>query len=866
VTDVARAAWSDFLAVDSTSEWAVEGRQRLRALAAPTLTQRWETERQQLLDAAAAGRGETVTVLVQRYPEQSRTLVEEDLLGQWADASSSGDKEGAGQALERARVIAEAVGKVSHDFLARDATAVVARSTPAAFPFLIRGHRDYRAARLLYKSGQHPQAEPMLASAASDLEHAGSPLGSRAVAYDITSKYYLGRQAEAIEQGRTWLKRLGSAAASYPTAVGMLHWTCGLAAMDLGSLDEAIGHHRAALEAFQHTEETSNLAGVVQALCADYRAVGDLDNAWQYQLQSFRLAARFASFERSYVVVEGGAWTAGADGYPTVADDLRQGVLIEARAARLPIFICSALIRRAETLIAAGEVPEAQVAVTEALGEWSSIPETTMKSRLRADLEVVRAALFCNLSSRERIAALSAALEYVAKTGSRTRIAKVFLLRARAYRDAGDDIAAANDLSQGIEEVESQREKATSEESRQTFLNTAVDLYDEAVQVRLRRGEDTAAFDILERRRARWLLDRFSDREGVESTSVDKYEVLRREIPSGVALLSYAVSDRVDAWVVTSNTLKHFVLPRSRDRIAADIAAWRGVITSQTSGLGQNQLSASLYDTLIQPLRHDIAGATALVVIPDRMLNNIPFSALLDRRRGRFLIEDVAITVAPSANLYIRCLARSDALPSNNSALVVANPALSDGEALPSLAGADAEGAAIATILPQASLLRGTEATVENFLKAAANAGLIHFAGHALLNPVRPELSSLVLAPNREGRASRLYARDIYHMRLPQTRLIVLAACNSDSGRVDNDSALSLATSFMAAGPPATIASLWPVDDTSSSAFFQRVYRNLGGGMSASQALREAQIGFLRSGINTQATWSAFQLIGGTRT
>jgi CHAT domain-containing protein len=864
VTDVARAAWSDFLVVDSTSEWAVEGRQRLRALAAPTLTQRWETERQQLLDAAAAGRGETVTVLVQRYPEQSRTLVEEDLLGQWADASSSGDKEGAGQALERARVIAEAVGKVSHDFLARDATAVVARSTPAAFPFLIRGHRDYRAARLLYKSGQHPQAEPMLASAASDLEHAGSPLAFRAVAYDITSKYYLGRQSEALEQGRAELQRLGSVAGSYPTVAGMLHWTCGLAATDQGSADEALGHHRAALEAFQRTEETSNLAGLVQVLCVDYRMVGDLDHGWLYQLQSFRIAARYASFERAYVVVAVGASKAASDGYRTLADDLQQGLLAAAHAARQPIFICSALIRRAETLTAAGEIPEARSAIADAMSEWFSVPESAMKSRLRADLEMVRASLSSTLASRERIAALNTSMEYVSNTKSRTRVARVLLLRARAYLDAGNDKAAESDLLAGIAEVETQREKATSEESRQTFLNTAVDLYDEAMRMRLRHGEEGAAFDVLETRRARWLLDRFAGDECPDGTPVETYESLRRKIPSGTAIISYSISQRVDAWVATTAVLKHFTFPRSRDQVARDIAEWREAITSRAAAPLQDRLSMSLYDELIGPMQQELSAVQSIVVVPDQALANVAFSALLDKRSGRFLIENYAVIVAPSANLYIRCLARSRMLPPNNSVLIVANPALGDDDSLAPLAGADSEGSEIAGILPNASLLRGSEATVTNFLGLARRAGLIHFAGHAQLNPLRPELSSLVFAPDHEGGRSRLYARDIYREHLAATSLVVLAACDSANGRIDSDSSLSLATAFLAAGAPAAIASLWPVDDATSAQFFGRFYHNIRRGMSAAQALREAQISSLRSDAANRAMWAAYQIIGGT--
>lgn len=862
VVDVVRTAWSDYLRLDSTSEWAVEARDRLRAASVPALAQRWEVDRQQLLDAAAAGSVETVNVLVQRYPEQARTLVEEDLLGQWAMARQGGDEGKAESALAQARVVAESVGRLSHDFLARDATAVISRSAPKAIPFLVRGYQTYLAARRLYKSGQHPQAEPMLAAAASDLEQGGSPLAFRAHAYDITSKDYLGRPADAIGEGRKLLQKLGSAAASFPTVTGMLHWTCGLAAMDLGSLDEALEHHRAALAAFQLTEETSNLAGVVQMISADYRAVGDLDNAWLYQIQSFQLASRYASFERTHVVVSGGALEAVTDGYVTVADELQSGVLARARAAHRPEFACSALVRRTETLVATGHADEARATALEALRVWKVLPETAMKSRLRADLEMARATITSGSSPQERIAELNQSVEFVSKTNSRSRVARVMLLRARAHRDAGDESSAERDLAAGIAEVEAQREKTRNDESRLTFLNTAPELYDEAIRIQLRRGEGVAAFDLLERRRARWLLDRFQGEGGLDAGRIETWNVLRGRIPSGVSIVSFAVSGQVDAWIATTSSLKHVPLGDVSSALRRQIAALQEALSTGKADAA-NRLEESLYDVLIQPLRPDLNAARALVVLPDRYLNALPFSALRDRRSGRYLIEDFAISFAPSANLYVSCLDRSRSPVKEGAALIVANPALAAGEeSLRPLAAADGEATAIASQVSSPRILRGTEATVDRFVKSAADAKLIHFAGHAVVNLLRPELSSLVLAPNPEGGGSRLYARDIYRMHLPRTRLVVLAACESAAGRITGDSPLSLGTSFIAAGVPTVIASLWPVEDGASAVLFRELYRKLRGGMSPAEALRDEQIAAIRSGKIGSETWAAYEVIG----
>ncbi len=806
---------------------------------------------------------EPLGVLVRRYPEQSRALVEEDLLGQWAAAREAGDDAAAKDALDRAGAIGEAVADVSHDSVARDAAAVVLRATDRAVGSLVRGHRQYSAARKLYKSGQHAQAEPMLAAAESDLATAGSPLAFRAGAYVTTSTTYLGRPADALAHGRLLLQRLGPSAANYPTAEGMLRWTCGLAAMDLGSLDEALDQHRKALTAFQRTEETSNLAGVVQVISADYRALGDLDNQWLYQIESFRLAARYASFERSQVVVGGGASAAAIDGYLNVADELEHGVLARARIAKQPIFVCSALVRRAETLSALGARQEARAHIDEALRVWQDVPETAIKSRLRADLEMARAALSVDLGSKQRVAELNAAVEFVGKTNSRTRVARVLLLRARAYHDAGDELSAERDLNAGIAEVESERDKTSNDESRLTFFNTAVELYDDALHFYLRRGDDEKAFDILERRRSRWLLDRFQGRGTLEKASIEPWKILRTKIPAGVAVVSYAVSSDIDAWVATSGALRHVPLgkagPVHHQMVAFHDALARGSL-AEAKGAAD-----ALNETILEPLRPELAGMRMIVFLPDRFLNGLPFAALHDRRTGRYQIEDHLVSVAPSANFYVRALGRSVAEPGDGPALIVANPSLASGEeSLQPLAGADAEAAGIASLLRSASILRGSDATVEHFVKAAADASLIHFAGHAVVNPLRPELSSLVLAPDREGGGTRLYARDIYRLRLPHVRLVVLSACDSANGKTVGDSPLSLATSFIAAGAPTVVASLWAVDDAATSEFFNDFYGRLRQGIQPAAALREAQISSLRSGVINPATWAAFEVIGGS--
>ncbi len=60
----------------------------------------------------------------------------------------------------------------------------------------------------------------------------------------------------------------------------------------------------------------------------------------------------------------------------------------------------------------------------------------------------------------------------------------------------------------------------------------------------------------------------------------------------------------------------------------------------------------ALYDLLLAPAADRIAGRTTLVIVPDDALWTLPFEALMPAD-GRYLIEDAAITLLPSAAAWL---------------------------------------------------------------------------------------------------------------------------------------------------------------------------------------------------------------------
>ena len=85
---------------------------------------------------------------------------------------------------------------------------------------------------------------------------------------------------------------------------------------------------------------------------------------------------------------------------------------------------------------------------------------------------------------------------------------------------------------------------------------------------------------------------------------------------------------------------------------------------------------------------------------------------------------------------------------------------------------------------------------------------------------------------------------------------------------VRGEGLVGLTRAFMSAGAPRVIASLWPVDDVSSSELMTRMYRRMLGPAQASPAvaLREAQLALRRDPrFRAPYYWAGFHLQGDWR-
>ncbi len=137
----------------------------------------------------------------------------------------------------------------------------------------------------------------------------------------------------------------------------------------------------------------------------------------------------------------------------------------------------------------------------------------------------------------------------------------------------------------------------------------------------------------------------------------------------------------------------------------------------------------------------------------------------------------------------------------------------------------------------------------------------LHLAAHASLDDQNPWQSGIHLGP-----AGRLSAAEIAGSRF-NARLAVLAACSSGSGRLlSGEGVLGLTSAFLAAGVPAVVATLWPVDDAATARFSGFFYEALAEGLGADESLRQAQERLRAEPATAHPFfWSGFVLVGDGR-
>ncbi|WP_199248027.1 CHAT domain-containing protein [[Phormidium] sp. ETS-05] len=281
-----------------------------------------------------------------------------------------------------------------------------------------------------------------------------------------------------------------------------------------------------------------------------------------------------------------------------------------------------------------------------------------------------------------------------------------------------------------------------------------------------------------------------------------------------------------------------------------------------------------LHSFLIEPIADLLPTdpQEPVIFIPQGELFLVPFAGLLDSN-GKYLIEKHTILTAPS--LQVLALTAKNQNTVSGNPLIVGNPTMpyepgttststtTTRDRLAPLPAAEAEAKEIASLLGTEAII-GDDATEANITKKLPEAGIIHLATHGLLDDIEglgvPGAIALTPADNGDGFLTSL---DILSLDL-KASLVVLSACDTGRGRITGDGVLGLSRSFMTAGIPNVLVSLWQVPDAPTGEMMTEFYRQLEQTGDKSHSLRQAMLSTMKKYPEPQ-NWAAFVMMGAPR-
>jgi CHAT domain-containing protein/tetratricopeptide (TPR) repeat protein len=362
-------------------------------------------------------------------------------------------------------------------------------------------------------------------------------------------------------------------------------------------------------------------------------------------------------------------------------------------------------------------------------------------------------------------------------------------------------------------------------------------------------------------------------------------KTIRGMLADDEVLVEYVLDEpNTFCMVISRKSTRAVPLPAGGNQIKSLTESYLSELKSRKSG---DQFSRQLYTILLEPVLRAF-HQSRVIVSPDGILYTLPFEALRDG--NRFVVRSKIVSYAPSASVLWRLRTEAPleshrsllaigavdykmvrALPNtiergSMATVIVRGLAELSGSRLEDLPASRDEVMTIAQIAgPNAELLLGQNATESAFKKQPLSEfRVIHFAAHAAADPQYPDRAALVLGIGAStGDDGLLQVREI--MRLPlKAELVTLSACDTNVGTAEGEAGVvSLEQAFLIAGARAVVASLWNVEDSSTTLLMKAFYTHLAQHEDKALALTHAKRDILEHYEGTSPYyWAPFVMVG----
>jgi CHAT domain-containing protein len=483
-----------------------------------------------------------------------------------------------------------------------------------------------------------------------------------------------------------------------------------------------------------------------------------------------------------------------------------------------------------------------------------ALPDAAMRAAFLSDRTIAHEALIEALAAQSKDPGDEFALRAlgIAEMARGRSLADLLAEADRVPNEPALQKIRETEIAQGrrLSEVQRRVAAAVSEVERTTALQDldAAEREFESLVARLRRDQPA-----------------YASLRYPQPLSVERIQSL---LHGDEALVEFATGERSGfGWVVRRSGTAMFTIP-ARPALDSAVRLMEAVSASDD----RDAILASgrrLGELVLGPAIDRLDGVRRLVLVPDGPLHRLPFAALRIRR-DRWLIEDFAIAIAPSATVLGELRSRPLAAAAKP---LIAFAASADNPAAARLSPAarnlgrplqhaEQEVEDVIRLLDAGDTAKGrTESAVKTL--ATEPVRVVHFAAHAIADEAVPRRSGVLLeADDRDDGWLQVHEIPNISMRAD---LVVLATCRSHAGRsVRGEGLLGLSRAFMRAGARAIVATLWEVDDRDTRRLVGAFYEQLRSGSGADEALRVAQLRMIRGGGQAASpkVWASFIVTG----
>jgi CHAT domain-containing protein/tetratricopeptide (TPR) repeat protein len=292
-------------------------------------------------------------------------------------------------------------------------------------------------------------------------------------------------------------------------------------------------------------------------------------------------------------------------------------------------------------------------------------------------------------------------------------------------------------------------------------------------------------------------------------------------------------------------------------QLGETVLKFRQLLQNPNSDLRELKATGKqLYDWLLQPMESELKANNVrnLVFSLDRSSRYIPMSALFDGEK--YLIERYTVSTILSAG-YTDMNQRPPLATQNTQVMAfglsAAKPGFNPLPNVPTELDAivrqnqqDPRG-----VYPGAKFLND-RFTADTLRQNLRNYRVLHIATHGKFVPVNPDQSFLLLGDGNQLEIPKI--RTLQNLR--NIDLVVLSACETALGGADRDGVeiAGLSSYFLRKGAAkAVMASLWLVNDASTSLSMWQFYKNLATGeLTKAEALQKVQLSFLRGEVTAK--------------